>query len=408
MTRLYSCAAQGADTAVVIAALQKQFPANAGAIRMVFAFYACEHDDRLLYDMLRASFPVATVIGGTSSGGVFTERGLGGPLSIGLLLIEDAAGDYGAASARFGADPAAAARDALLRTLASCGCAGQLPELIWVYQAPGSEEAVLKGLRGVVGDNCPIVGGSSADNDVAGRWRQLGPQGVLSDGLVVGALFPSTPLGFSFQGGYEPLGPSGIVTGIGRASAAGGSGVVTATAGREIISIDGESAARVYNRWIGGLIDRQVAEGGVVLAQTTMCPIAVEAGQAGGVTHHLLVHPESVSPEGALRTFCNLEVGARVYVMHGDRKRLIERAGRVVDEARRGLPDGSAVAGALVVYCAGCKIAVGEEIGSVADTVARELGGAPVVACFTFGEQGPLIEHNVHGNLMISAVVFGK
>ncbi|MCL2524660.1 MAG: FIST C-terminal domain-containing protein [Betaproteobacteria bacterium] len=407
MTRLYSCAAQGADTLGVIEVLREQFPPHADAIRMVFAFYGCGHDDHLLHYALRQSFPAATLLGGTSSGGVASERGFGGPLSIGLLLIEDEDGDYGAASARLGDDPAAAAQDALCRALASCGCAGQLPELIWIYQAPGSEEAVIKGLCSVIGDGCPIIGGTSADENVLGFWRQLGPEGVFDNGLVVGVLFPSTPLGFSFQGGYEPLGPNGIVTGIGR-MLAGESGIVTAMAGREIVSIDNEPAAVVYNRWTGGLIDRQVAEGGVVLAETTMRPIAVEAGRIEDVAHYLLVHPESVSPGGGLRTFCNLEVGSRVYAMHGDRGRLIRRAGRVVEEARRGLENPRAVAGALVVYCAGCKIAVGEEIGSVADTVAHSLGEAPFVTCFTFGEQGRLIDHNVHGNLMISAVVFGS
>lgn len=407
MTRISTCVARGTDTAAVVATLQDQFPPASDSVRMVFAFYGCDHDDALLWRALREYFPQAALLGGSSSGGIITERGFMDEQSIGMLLIEDDGGDYGVAAAPLGDDPTGTAQGALQRALASCDCAGQLPELIWVYQAPGCEEAVIEGLRRVVGDRCPIIGGSAADNDVSGRWRQLGPDGPLGDGLVVGVLFPSSPLGVAFQGGYEPTGPSGIVTGIGYRPV-GDSGIVTGMAGREIVSIDEEPAAAVYNRWTQGLIAAQVERGGAILAETTMSPIATDAGRVDGVAHYLLVHPESVSPQGHLRTFCNLQVGARVYAMRGDRQRLIERAGRVVEQARRALPPHQGdIAGALVVYCGGCKIAVGEDIQAVAAAVSQELGRAPFIACFTFGEQGRLIDRNVHGNLMISAVAFG-
>ena len=58
-------------------------------------------------------------------------------------------------------------------------------------------------------------------------------------------------------------------------------------------------------------------------------------------------------------------------------------------------------------YCGGCKLAVDEEIGRVAQSVNDALDGAPFIGCFTFGEQGYLIDRSVHGNLMISAIAFG-
>jgi hypothetical protein len=374
---------------------------------MIFAFYGCGQDDVALHAWLHHRFPGVAVMGGSSSGGFMTDKGFMDHSGIGLLLIDDALGDYGVASAPLGADAARTAEDLLGQALSRCGCTGELPELIWVYQAPGREEAVIEGLRRIVGDRCAIVGGSSADNDASGRWRQLGPSGCLCDGLVVGVLFPSSPMGLAFQGGYEPAGPNGIVTGIGY-KPAGSSGIVTASTGREILTIDGEPAAQVYNRWIGRLIDSRLESGGSILADTTMFPLATEVGRTDGVTHYLLIHPESVSAEGALRTFCDLEVGARVYAMKGDRQRLVDRAGRVTTQARRALPEGhGGVAGGLVVYCGGCKMAVGDDIAKVAAAAAGGLDGAPFIGCFTFGEQGRLIDRNVHGNLMISAVAFG-
>jgi hypothetical protein len=393
MTRLHVHAVSNGDTATALAILDAELAAGGIVPRMLFAFYGCEHDDWMLYRHLRARFPHAALLGGSSSGGLMTQRGLGDSNTIGLLLVEDE-GDFGVAAAPLDLDPAHTAEQLLLQALANCGCSGELPELIWIYQAPGSEEAVIDGLRRVVGDRCPIVGGSSADNDVSGRWRQLGPDGPMGNGLVVGVLLPTSPLGYAFQGGYEP---------------AGHSGVVTARAGRDILSIDGKPAAAVYNDWIGGRIDAQLARGGVVLAQTSMFPLATDGGRVHGVSHYRLIHPEMVTATGGLRTFCNLDIGARVYAMKGDRRRLVDRAGRVAEQAAQMLAaDRCGVAGALVMYCGGCKMAVGEDIERVRGAVANSVGAAPFIGCFTFGEQGRMLDHNVHGNLMVSAVVFSQ
>ena len=127
------------------------------------------------------------------------------------------------------------------------------------------------------------------------------------------------------------------------------------------------------------------------------------------MSHFLLIHPESVTPSHALRTFCNLEDGARIYAMKGDRQRLVDRPGRVAAQALAALPAGHAgAAGALVVYCGGCKLAVGEDIARVSQAVVHSLGDVPFIGCFTFGEQVQLIDRNRHGNLMGSAVVFSR
>lgn len=404
MKHLRTVAASHPVTTAVLDALERQLP-PAASPQLIITFYGCDHDDEQLRSYLRRRFPDAALLGGSSSGGFITEQGLWDANSIGLLLVDDADGSYGVASGPLGDDPAAAAEQLLKQALASCDCEGELPELIWIYQAPGREEAVLSGLRRLVGDGCPIIGGSSADNDVSGRWRQLGTDAVHADGLVVAVMFPSNQIGYAFQGGYEPAGPNGIVTGIGY-TPAGDSGVVTASQGRTILSIDGEPAAVVYSRWLDGRLDSQLSNGGTILQDTTMQPIATDAGRIDGVTTYLLVHPESIDSAGALTTFRNIEVGDRVYAMRGDRQRLIDRAGRVAHQARGGLPPDANLAGGLIVYCGGCRMAVGDDIQHVSRNVANAFDNAPFIGCFTFGEQGLLNDRNVHGNLMISAVSF--
>ena len=79
--------------------------------------------------------------------------------------------------------------------------------------------------------------------------------------------------------------------------------------------------------------------------------------------------------------------------MRGDKDRLVERAGRVAGMAIKGLQiEGRAAAGGMLVYCAGCRLAVDDRLGDVADAVRGAFGALPFLGCFTFGEQGA-----VHG-----------
>ncbi len=408
MVALKSFVACHTTTEAALAELTRDVRSSAVKPNMVYVFYDNVHDDRLIYDFLRTNCPGAAIVGGTSCNGVMTEKGLAGSGSIGLLSIEDERGDYGSAAVAFDADPASCAERALHAALEAADCSGELPELIWIYQAPGKEEAVIEGLRRVVGDRCPIIGGSSADNDVSGGWRQIGPDGPIRDGLVVGVIFSSGGVGFAFQGGYEPTGPNGIVTRVGY-DAAGDSGIVTKSKGRKIISIDGEPAATVYNRWIGGGLSEKLEKGGNILTDTTMYPLGVDAGKIEDVTHYILIHPEQILQGGVLSTFASIEEGTRIFSMRGDKSRLVDRAGKVSVAATATLSGGAeSLAGGLVVYCAGCMLAVGDQMPKVSNTVASSFNGMPFVGCFTFGEQGFLLDKNAHGNLMISAITFGR
>ena len=69
----------------------------------------------------------------------------------------------------------------------------------------------------------------------------------------------------------------------------------------------------------------------------------------------------------------------------------------------------SEVSGALVVYCAGCRLALGPEVSNVVTKMHELFEAKPFLGIFPFGEQGQFITgENRHGNLMFSMSVFGK
>lgn len=342
----------------------------------------------------RAAFTAPALHGGSSCLGIMTQDGvnIASGAGVGALAVWDDAGSYGTATADLGSNAFDAARQATEAALAAAGRSGEIPDLVWLTVAPGREEQVIEGIRGIIGPGTQIVGGSAADNDVSGQWVQFGPSHTHQDGVVVSVLFPSVPITSAYQSGYAPTGQSGVVTRV---------------SGRRVYEIDGEPAAAVYHRWTGGAVPMAEAEPISILAAATLWPLGRITRQIAGVPFHLLAHPAVAHPDGALDLFADLSEGDIVWQMFGSSDSLVSRAGRIARQAHDDA--GGEVSGALVVYCGGCMLAVRERIDEVRSTVKDSLGDVPWLGVFTFGEQGvPAGGKAKHGNLMISCTAFGK
>lgn len=337
------------------------------------------------------------VQGCTSCLGVMTEAGMHSEDGRGLAMlgIRDEGGAYGVGAAAMGNDPRAAARSALEAALADSGRAGELPDIVWVNAAPGREEEVLQGISDLVGTNVPLMGGSAADNRIAGGWRQLTRDGCFSDAVVVSVMMPALHVSSSFQCGYLPTAHSGIVT---------------SATGRIVHAIGGRPAAGVYREWTGDLLDGVPAAGGNILSLTTLAPLGRMLGKVGEVPLYTLSHPDALLPDGSLSLFAEVAESEELVLMTGSKTSLVTRAGRVAKAAvDRGGYAADAILGAVVVYCAGCMMTVQERLPDVVAELNAALGGSPFIGIFTFGEQGCLLDgHPSHGNLMISSLVFAE
>lgn len=333
--------------------------------------------------------------GGTSCMGVMSTSGVCAAegVGLGLFAISDAAGSYGTGAAEIGEDPRGAATRALERALEHAGRPGEVPCLVWMNAAPGAEEDLLAGIEDLLGSSVPVAGGSTADNTVSGRWSQIANGEVFQDSVVLSVLFPSAVISSAFHSGYDPTPQRGIVTWA---------------EGRLLHEIDGRAAAEVYDEWTQGSLAEFRQEGGAILSRTSLAPLGREVGSLQGMPFYKLSHPSRVTPVGSLALFTNVEIGDEVVLMRGSRLSLISRAGRVAREAIQASEQPrEAILGALVIYCAGCMLTIQEDMEEVAAEIASELGGAPFLGVFTFGEQGCVVgQGSSHGNLMISTVVF--
>ena len=346
-----------------------------------------------LWPLVMASFGRSAVHGASSCKGVMTQQGIldARDDAIGVFALWDRAGAFGSAMEPLGDCARTAARAATQAALRRAGRLGEVPDIVWLAATPGQEEAVLDGVRDLIGTKALIVGGSAADSTVSGAWSVFSSDGISADGVVVSVLFPSTPVSSVFASGYAPTGQSGIVT---------------AAVGRRVLEIDGRPAAEVYREWRGQAIDEQATDRAAFLLDSALAPLGRRFSDLEGIESFLLAHPAGVGPEDSLDVFADVRVAEELHLMTGSRDSLVHRAGRIARQCRDGLEQG-ALAGALVVYCGGCMMAVRERMSEVVSGLNASLGGAPFLGLFTFGEQGEILDQGArHANLMISCTAF--
>jgi hypothetical protein len=323
-----------------------------------------------------------------------TEEGIPNPggHALGMRGIADAEGSFGVASEPIGDAPREAGARAARRAIADADRAGEVPALVWLTSALGSEEEILRGIADVLGPNVPVFGGSSAANGVSGGWSQVERGKAHRSATLLSALFPSEEISFAFGAGYAPTAMKAVVT---RAK------------GRVVHELDGEPAAEVYNRWTDGLITPQM-DGGTILEHTSFHPIGRVVSQIGKVPQYLLIHPFTVEANRAVSFGVNISEGDELVLMTGSRESLLGRIQNVAESARQAAGPSFQIAGALVIFCGGCMLAVREDMHRVVEGLRAALGGAPFLGMFTFGEQGCFLPgNNLHGNLSLSTVLFG-
>ena len=331
--------------------------------------------------------------GATSCLGAMTQDGV--TPDVAAFVLTDADGDYGTALCALEDEPFEAGRTAVLAAIARADRVGEVPDLIWISSAPGTEEAVLEGVQSVTGADVPIIGGSAADNSVEGNWYVFDPSTTVANGVIVSALFCSGTVSFAYQNGYAP---------------APQTGVVTSATNRTVHEIDHRPAMDVYREWTDNAVlgPGPSEETKAILSDSTLFPLGREIMQVGSVPYFLLAHPAGAHANGDIDLFASVEEGEVLTQMTGTLDGLTKRAGRVADLAlSAGRIPTSDVKGALMIYCGGCMLSVQDTLQDVVDGVNTALEGAPFVGAFTFGEQGAIVgSGNRHGNLMISCIVF--
>lgn len=322
------------------------------------------------------------LFGGTTFTGVFTPAGFqsGPDGAVGLMLLSGVRAGVSFCPLGRNARRAGALAAGLARRKAD---QGRAPDVFLMLTPPGSEEAVVAGISGR-NPGVPLVGGSPADNTIEGKWRAFANGRVLENTAVVAALHAPGRVGYAFGSGYRPTGKRA------RAGAEG----------RTLKTLDGRPALDVYVEWTGKRREALLGDW-KLLGESLLAPPATPV-QGAYLIKHLAVGNE----DGTVGAFAEFTDGEEVVLMEATPDEVIAAAGDVVRRAAEGM---SRVHAVFLVHCAGRRLAVGDRVGEVVEAVRKAVGDVPFLGFCSFGEQGTLVPGvNLHGNLMLSALVLGE
>jgi len=408
----------------------------------------CNHDlsdiAQRLQSICKQDFPNGPdvmVHGGTSISGVMAAGAVvGGPAdmrantdhALALFCIHDPRGVYATAHAP------SCSRDTVAAACRTAAAAPHVqkrtichpPRLVNVCPAPGNEESLLSGISDGLGHGVPVFGGSSADQDLSGQWKQLSGVQVHSSGVAMLLMWPSVETYVRLSTLHRATSSRGIVTAVQHEeppkvheevevqTALGGGQVSPAVRlrpvmqknplQRTVLTIDGRPAAQVYDEWTGGMVGRELAEAqaqpqgdgaggkevvaevealvGNVLAQSTNFPLAQLHKQNAASTscgqYPSLIHPAMMLPNGGLQMFAAVREGTELTCMEAPTQQLVESVPAVMQSCLRdsgfvttgAVPAGEGqggpkLHGALIIYCGGMMLRVGTRMGEVADHI---------------------------------------
>ena len=112
-------------------------------------------------------------------------------------------------------------------------------------------------------------------------------------------------------------------------------------------------------------------------------------------------------PDFKEEPFAEVHQGEPLTLMQGSRTSLVARAARTGGRVLE--PFDAPPAGLLMAYCAGCMLAIEDDIPALAHSLRQTAGSTPFLVVFTYGEQGPTTAGpNRHGNLMVGAFGIGS
>jgi len=174
--------------------LLKKLP---GRPHLLLVHSSCRYDNQKLLQHLKKRIPDIPVQGGTSCLGVMTDEGFHSQveLGIGLFGIHDPEGAYGVGFTD-AHDKNPDVRAAMEQAIRHAGRPGEIPAVVIVSCYPGIEESMIASIEDYVGPNVPIIGGTSADNDMSGQWQQFADYEVFKQAITVAVPRASfSPLG---------------------------------------------------------------------------------------------------------------------------------------------------------------------------------------------------------------------
>jgi hypothetical protein len=355
--------------------------------------------------------------GGTSdSRAVMTDKGyakatskayeaakMEGTRSLAIMTVTSKDITFGVGSAHISnyPTPQAASKAAVLSAIRSAGkSAAELPAIVLMTPTKLVEDELIEGIESVVGKKTPIMGGTAGGPDMA----VIGSNDVYEQGISLAVIYTKLKVGYVFEAGFDVIELS--------------SGVVTKTAGQEILEIDHKPAMDVYDKWLDGDLIKLI-KGGATPAEVrgllNLHPIYRKYAAPDGTVYSLFANPwpaDYTLQKKSIMVSVKIKPGERIYLSRGTWEIFVNRIGNLPQKAMnigRIAPGTTPILG-IGYICTGVLSTIPEsERPKLPIMMNYTHNAAPFIAPFTWGEEGHFAGvGNKHGNLLTGFLVISE
>jgi hypothetical protein len=337
---------------------------------IVFAFASIQYDQEEVLKGIMEVFPDVTIVGGSAAGEITSWATVFDGVNVMAIASDKITFTTGLGHDVLKDSPKASA-DAAKDLLSKLG--GEKPDLvISLFDGmTGDGAGLVDGVKSVLGDNIPLIGGSFGDDYKFEKTYGYYDGKVLSDIAVLIGLKGEFSYGFGIRHGWEPVGlPL----------------KVTKADGTLLQEVGGKPALSVYEEHFGKEASELVKEPLARMAYTYPIGIEVE-----GSDELLIRDPVIANKKGEITMAAAIPEGATIRLMIGDRDKAIEAAKTAAGVARDQLEGGKPEA-IIMFNCMARNKLLGVRCSEENNAVQKVIGDeVPMMGFYTYGEHGPLL-----------------
>jgi len=337
---------------------------------ILFAFSSIKYQQEDVLKGIREVAPDAIVVGGSAAGEITSWVTVFDGVNV-LAIASDSVKFVTGIGTGVSADSFKAGAMAAEQVIKNA--AGEKPNLFIMLPdgMTGNGAAIVDGVKSILGENAPIIGGSLGDDYLFKKTFEYHGDKVLTDVVVGVGLYGKFAYGFGIKHGWEPVGlPL----------------KVTKADGVMLQEVDNKPALKVYEDYFGKDATELVKEPLARMAYTYPIGLTVE-----GSDELLIRDPVIANEKGEISMAAAIPQGTTIRLMIGDREKAIAAA-KTASEVALSQLDGASPKFILMFNCMARNKLLGIRCHEENDLVSKSIGeNVPMIGFYTYGEQGPLL-----------------
>lgn len=337
---------------------------------IAFCFSSVKYDQQAILAGLRDALPETLIVGGSAAGEITSWTTVFDAVVV-LAISSDQITFCLGCGTGVSVNSFAAGAMAAESVIKENG--GKKPDLFIMLPdgMTGNGADIVEGVKSVLGENFPIIGGSLGDDYLFKKTYEYYQDKVLSDAIVAVGLSGNFSYGFGIRHGWETIGLPLKVT---RAD------------GVTLKEIDNKPALKVYQEYFGKEASDLVKEPLARIAYTYPLGMAVL-----GSDELLIRDPVLANEKGEITMAAAIPQGSTIRVMIGDRDKAIQAAKKAAEISLTQL-NGRSPCFILMFNCMARNKLLGVRCNEENQIVQQAIGEkVPMVGFYTYGEQGPLL-----------------